>query len=418
MPDIKITALIIFSITYLGIIFTRLPRVNIDRPSAAFFGAVSMIIFGIISFEEAIQSIDFKTLTLLLGMMIIIATIQADGFFDWLTHKTIRIASNTKGLLTVLVLVTGIGSAFLVNDAVVLIVTPIAISICLTYKLNPVPYLIAVILSSNAGSVMTMTGNPQNMLIGMSSGMSYSKFFFHLLPVSIVSMILVIVIVRLVFSSEFKYKKTLEISQENNGNYNLRSMRVSVPVFGGVLCLFFMSGFIQISIPVIALFGASVILLLGKIKPSEIIRKVDWVLLLFFAGLFIVVHAVETTGLFEQLKTIDISSVSWKNNSVLHLVALGVSQIISNVPYVIVMLPVIKPMESDALWLILASSSTIAGNATIIGAIANLIVIETASRLNVKITFKQYFSAGIISTILCMLTSIVIIQIQVYLAWL
>ncbi len=418
MTGIQITALIIFVITYLGIIFTRLPKINIDRPSAAFFGAVSMILFGIVSFDDAIRSIDFNTLALLLGMMIIIATIQADGFFAWLTNKTIRIASNPGGLLTALVFITGVGSAFLVNDAVVLIVTPITISICLKYNLNPVPYLISVILASNTGSVMTMTGNPQNMLIGINSGMSYGKFFLHLLPVSMISMIVVIFIIRILYSADFTNRKELEISAQHNEQYNLKSMRISVPVFISVLCLFFLSSFLQISIPMIALLGASVILLLGNIKPSTIIRKVNWVLLLFFASLFIVVHAVETSGLFESLKTIDISIISWKSNTLIHLISLGVSQIISNVPYVIVMLPVFKPADSDTLWLILASSSTIAGNATIVGAIANLIVIETAAGMNVRITFRQFLSAGVISTLLCLVLSVVIIQLQVIIGWL
>jgi Na+/H+ antiporter NhaD/arsenite permease-like protein len=416
MTSLQIIALIIFIITYTGIIFTRLPGINIDRPSAAFFGAVAMILTGIVSFDDAIASIDFNTIALLLGMMIIIASIQSDGFFDWLTQKTIRVASNSRGLLTALVLITGIGSAFLVNDAVVLIVTPITISICIACGLQPVPYLIGVILASNAGSVMTMTGNPQNMLIGITSGMSYGKFFLHLLPVSILSMAVVICLVRLAFPSEFRSSKILKMTPSEEG-LQYKSMRVSIPVFIAVLILFFLSSFFNISIPMIALAGASVILIFGKARPSEIIRKVDWVLLLFFAGLFIVVHAIEEAGLLEQLKSIDISAVGWKTNFLLHATGLIVSQIISNVPYVIAMLPVVKQFESDALWLILASSSTIAGNATIIGAVANIIVIETAAKHHVKITFRTFLLPGILSTLICILFSVVLIQLQIIFGW-
>ncbi|MFA5195594.1 MAG: SLC13 family permease, partial [Bacteroidales bacterium] len=169
MNQIQIITLIIFGITYIGIIFTRLPWINIDRPSAAFFGAVAMILFGVISFEEAMFAIDFNTITLLLGTMIIITTLKLDGFFSLIAHKTMAFAKNQFRLLVIITFVTGISSAFMVNDAVVLLFTPVIIMICSSYKINPLPFLIAEILASNAGSVMTITGNPQNMIIGMNS---------------------------------------------------------------------------------------------------------------------------------------------------------------------------------------------------------------------------------------------------------
>ena len=165
--NIETIALIIFVITYIGIIFTRLPKVNIDRPSAAFIGAVAMLAFSVVSFEEAVSFIDFNTIFLLLGMMIVVAALKFDGFFGLITEKTLQFANSRLKLLIGVVFITGIASAFLVNDAVVLIFTPIIISICQRVKINPLPYLIAEILSSNIGSVMTITGNPQNMLIGI-----------------------------------------------------------------------------------------------------------------------------------------------------------------------------------------------------------------------------------------------------------
>jgi Na+/H+ antiporter NhaD/arsenite permease-like protein len=151
-------ALIIFILTYIGIIFTRLPKINIDRPSAAFFGAVAMILTGILPFDEAIRAIDFNTIALVLGMMIIITTLQVDGFFSLIASKTISWSKTQGRLLVIVVFITGIASAFLVNDAVVLLFTPVIIAICRSSQVNPVPYLIAEILASNAGSVMTITG--------------------------------------------------------------------------------------------------------------------------------------------------------------------------------------------------------------------------------------------------------------------
>ncbi|HPA73354.1 MAG TPA: SLC13 family permease, partial [Spirochaetota bacterium] len=197
-------ALIIFIVTYLGIIFTRLPGINVDRPSAAFFGAVAMILAGVLPFAEAVRAIDFNTIALLLGMMIVIAVLELDGFFSLVAQKTISFARNPFQLLVFVTFVTGIASAFLVNDAVVLLFTPVIITICRSARVNPVPYLIAEILSSNIGSAMTITGNPQNMLIGISSGIPYGKFLLHLLPVSVLGMVVTIAAVKLFYPAEFR----------------------------------------------------------------------------------------------------------------------------------------------------------------------------------------------------------------------
>ncbi len=414
------TALIIFLITYIGIIFTRLPRMNIDRPSAAFFGAVAMILFGVITFDEAIQAIDFNTIALLLGMMIIVATLELDGFFEWMATRTLAVADTPFKLLVVLSITTGIASAFLVNDAVVLLFTPVIIGICRSLKLNPVPFLIAEILSANIGSAMTITGNPQNMLIGINSGISYGHFLLFLLPVSVTGMLVVVYFVKWYYPSvitprfpETDKKRKPDIAAvEKETSYNYHSMRFSVPIFILVIILFFLSRPLNLSIPLIALIGASLILLLGRIKPSKVIRQVDWVLLLFFASLFIVVHAVEKAGLMEHL----LNHVKLTENGAglagIHLVSLFLSQIVSNVPFTVVMLPLMKTANSDMLWLALASASTLAGNATIIGAMANLIVIETAESKGVKIKFMEFFRLGIVVTILSMILSFCIIYLE------
>jgi len=414
------TALIIFIITYIGIIFTRLPRMNIDRPSAAFFGAVAMILFGVITFDEAIRAIDFNTIVLLLGMMIIVATLELDGFFEWIAMRTLAVADTPFKLLVVLSFTTGIASAFLVNDAVVLLFTPVIIGICRSLKLNPVPFLIAEILSANIGSAMTITGNPQNMLIGINSGISYGHFLLYLLPVSIAGMLVIVNFVKWYYPSvitprfpETDKKNKPDIAAvENRTYFNYQSMRFSVPIFILVIILFFLSRPLNLSIPLIALLGASLILLLGRIKPSKVISRVDWVLLLFFASLFIVVHGVEKSGLMEQL----LNRVNLTENGTglagIHLISLLFSQIVSNVPFTVVMLPLMKTANSEILWLALASASTLAGNATIIGAMANLIVIESAGSLGVKIRFIEFFRIGIMVSIISMLISFGIIYLE------
>lgn len=401
--SIETIGLIIFIITYIGIIFTRLPKVNIDRPSAAFTGAVAMIVFGIISFDNAIKAIDFNTITLLLGMMIIVSTLKFEGFFSLIASKTISYSHSRNKLLIIIVFITGIASAFLVNDAVVLLFTPIIISICRKTKLNPIPYLIAEILSSNIGSAMTITGNPQNMLIGISSNISYLDFLIKLLPISIIGMIIIVFIVKLFYRKHFNDKSILEF--ETDYKYDFKKMRISVLIFLLVIIGFFFGKILSLSIPIIALIGASLILLFGKTKPSSVIKDVDWVLLLFFASLFILVSSIQSLGLLDSFINIELNE-NLSSIIGLHSLSLVMSQILSNVPYTVLMTPLMDVLNNENLWLALASSATLAGNATIIGAMANLIVIESAEKENVKISFWEFFKIGIITTLITLILSI------------
>jgi Na+/H+ antiporter NhaD/arsenite permease-like protein len=409
--DVQIIALLIFVITYVGIIFTRLPWLNIDRPSAAFFGAVSMILFGVLTFDEAIYAIDFNTISLLLGMMIIVASLQADGLFFYITEKSIRIAKNQRRLLTYIVFISGIASAFLVNDAVVLMFTPVIILICRNSKLNPIPYLIAEILASNIGSAMTITGNPQNMLIGMNSGISFGWFMIYLLPISLIGLIFTVYAIRWFYKKEFKEVKNIS-APVNDFNYRFDSLRFSVPVFIGVVIAFFFGKLFHLSIPIIALAGASLVIIVGHIKPRRIIDKVDWVLILFFSSLFIVIRGVEKAGLLQYF----LANISFANDAKsvvsIHVLSLFGSQIVSNVPFTILMLPFLKLASLHMLWLALASAATLAGNATIIGAMANLIVIESARKYGIRIKFWEFLKPALPLTLVTMIFSLLVFYVE------
>lgn len=413
MDNVQIVAITLFIITYLGIIFTRLPWVNSDRPSAAFMGAVAMILFGVISFDEAINSIDFNTIALLLGMMIILSALQLDGFFNLISSQTVKFAKTTKKLLTVIILFSGFGSAFMVNDVVVLMLTPIIIYVCLNNKLNPIPFLIAEILAANVGSVMTITGNPQNMLIGINSGISYVRFILHLLPISVLGLSIVYWVVKWMYPSVFNGSKLLENNQINV-DYDLKKMKFSVLVFILVIVLFFISHLVHLSIPIVALLGAALILLTSKTRPSEIIAKTDWVLLLFFASIFIVVHGLEKSGIFDKILQYNLLTNDATGIGFVHFLSLIMSQVISNVPFVIALLPMTSEATSDIIWLSLASASTLAGNATIIGAMVNLIVLELASKKGINISFFEFFKSGILVCFLTFVFSFVVLYFQLY----
>lgn len=416
MDSTQILTLVIFSITYLGIVFTRLPGINVDRPSAAFSGAVAMIAFGILTPAQAFAAIDMNTIVLLLGMMILIATLQIDGFFTLLAKQTIQWSGNRKGLLSIITFITGISSAFLVNDAVVLMFTPVIIQICRSQKLNPIPYLIAEILASNIGSAMTITGNPQNMLIGLTSGIQYGTFLLHLLPIAILGMLVVVGLVRWIYRNEFRDSERLHLPTTEHVSRG-KILR-SGSIFALVVLAFFLGKQIHFSIPLIAIVGAALILLIGDVKPSEVIQKVDWVLLLFFASLFVVVGAVEHTGLLNRFILGNPLKADAGGIAFLHGSSLVFSQLVSNVPFVVLMLPMMKVASSTLLWLSLASASTLAGNATIIGAMANLIVIESAKREGVKIGFMEFLKVGLAVTLITLPLSMILLYAQHLAGWL
>src|SRR5574344_467019 len=399
-------ALIIFILTYVGIIYTKLPGVNVDRRSAAFTGAVAMIVCGVVSLPEAVELIDFNTICLLLGMMIIISTLRLEGFFSLLAQKTITLANTRIKLLWVIVFLTGLCSAFMVNDAVVLLFTPVIITICSRVKVNPMPYLLAEIFSSNIGSVMTITGNPQNMLIGINSGISYTSFLLHLFWVSVLGMVVVVWCVRVFFRKDFVNKDKLVLSGAfEESNICFKDMRISLSVFALLIVSFFFGRLLGLSIPVLALCAAALILIFSSQKPSAIIKEVDWVLLLFFASLFIVVGAVQREGILDPLLRVNLNE-DFFGIVLVHALSLFASQIVSNVPFTVVMLPLMKSIDSQTLWLALASSSTLAGNATIMGAMANLIVIGQSEKEGIKIGFWQFFKIGIVVTGLTFVLSI------------
>ncbi|HQQ51703.1 MAG TPA: ArsB/NhaD family transporter, partial [Spirochaetota bacterium] len=250
-----------------------------------------------------------------------------------------------------------------------------------------------------------------NMLIGIYSKIPYIYFLLHLFPIAILGMVIIIIVIKRIYSQTFDAPSLLHYNG-NEYDYNISSMIFSVPIFFIMTILFLFHHMLHLSIPLIALIGSSFILLLGKTKPSKIIKEIDWVLLLFFASLFIVVKGAEKAGILNILMHYSQLNNTFYSIIVLHGISLISSQIISNVPFVILLVPILKQNNSKLLWLALASSSTLAGNATIIGAMANLIVLESAARSGIKISFIEFLKPGLIVTIITLLMSIALLYLQ------
>jgi Na+/H+ antiporter NhaD/arsenite permease-like protein len=416
-----LTAAIILILTYIGIIFTRFPHSNFDRPAAALTGALLMIVFRVLTFQQAVTAINFETLALLLGMMLLLAVLQHADFFNLIAARSVTLVKNPWQLLIIIVIVSGVGSAFLVNDVIVLIFTPVIIHACRLLKINPVPYLLAEAMASNIGSAATIVGNPQNMLIGITSGISFLDFIKYLAPVSLAGTVILIAVVYLFYRKQmqasFSFNKQDAYSFSVVGGQpaaagKRRLLFTALPVLALTIIGLFLSGLFQLSIPLIALIGGTAAMILSGIRPSRLIRNVDWSLLLFFAGLFIVIGGAKQSGLFDLfINKLPIQSDAM---GIFYIQAFSaiVSQIVSNVPLTMLVIPLIQHVPGNVLWISLAAGSTLGGNATIIGSIANIIVVEQAYRHDVKISWWEFSKVGLIVTLLTVAASIGILTIE------
>ncbi len=342
LSDARIlAATLIFLGSYFVFALGKFPWMKIDRPGAAIIGAVLMVAFRIVGAPEALASIDFATIVLLFSMMIVVANLQIVGFFDWIA---VRLTSrlDAQRLLPAVIFSTGVLSAFLVNDVVCLVMTPFVIELARRVGREPLPYVLAVATSSNIGSAATITGNPQNMLIGSLSGMSYVEFAARLGPVAIV--------------------------------------------------VWFLAGAPP---ALVAAIGAALMLVTRTVNPRQVYDEVDWGLLVFFVGLFIIVGGAERAGLVSSL-LYPLSAWNVQQLPLFVAVTATLSNVVSNVPAVMLLktfVPVFP--EPKIAWLALSLSSTLAGNLTITGSVANIIVVERASALGVDIGFREYFRVGL-----------------------
>ncbi|MBM3924798.1 MAG: anion transporter [SAR202 cluster bacterium] len=418
-------AILILVFTYLGIIFTRLPRINFDRTIAAMAGAILMIVAGVLTFSEAVGAVNFDTLALLLGMMLLIVVLQRAGLFGLLASQSVAVATNPWRLLVAVVAVTAVCSAFLVNDVVVLLFTPVIIQACRMMRVNPVPYLVAEAMASNIGSTATIVGNPQNAIIGVTSGISFTRFFLYLAPVAAVSTAILLAVVFLFYRGKLKVSDSQPIAVPAVGGASPddpepqigvkvdRSLLYrTAPILALTIAGFFLSSVIDVDVTVVALAGGAAAVLISGIRPSDAVRSVDWPLLVFFGGLFVVVGGAREAGVLDFF--LDRVSLEPDASGIvsMHIFSTVVSQVVSNVPLTVITIPVIENVPGDALWISLAAGSTLGGNATLIGAVANIIVAEQAYRQGVEVKFGEFARVGVVVTALTVAASMGILILE------
>lgn len=385
-----------------GIAIGNYPNFRMNRSTIAFVGAVVLILIGAIKLDEAYRAIDFNTIVLLLAMMIINGNLRISGFFKIISSRIIRFAKTPSQLLVLTIWPSGILSAFFLNDTIVIIFTPLIIEITLSLKRNPIPYLIGLVTAANIGSSATIIGNPQNMIIGISSGISFSRYALYQTPVSIVGLMIVWGVIILIYRKEFIKTRFEKIEIQEVKPY--KPLLIKSIVASVLMIAAFFSG---ISIPLAALGGAAFLLTTRRLKPERVFKEIDWGLLVFFAGLFIITRSIETAG-FGKYLSMTIEPYLSKNNASLSISSAILSNIVSNVPAVLLYRPFIPNLQNpEQGWLILGMATTFAGNLTLIGSVANLIVAESAKKYFINLSFKEYLKSGVIITVLSMMIGII-----------
>jgi Na+/H+ antiporter NhaD/arsenite permease-like protein len=298
-------------------------------------------------------------------------------------------------LLAAVIVVSGVLSAFLVNDTICLVMTPLVLDLVLKLKRNPTPYLLAIAMASNIGSVATITGNPQNMIIGSLSHVSYGAFAATLAPVAAAGLVIAALLIALVYRCEFFTRERLA-PQQVPSDYHGPLVANTAIVATAMVALFFLGQ----PVAKVAIVGGGSLLLTRRVNPGKIYREIDWPLLVMFVGLFIVVAALEKTVITPDVVAA-VGHLRLSDTAVLSAVTALLSNLVSNVPAVLVLKPFVAPLQDpQRAWLVIAMASTLAGNFTLVGSIANLIVAQRAKAHGVEISFCRYFVIGAPLTVL------------------
>ena len=400
---------IIIVITYIGIALGEFPGLRVNRTTITLIGVGLLLGLGLLKFDEVGPLLEINTLVLLFGMMIINANLQLAGFFRLAGSFILRWTRSPRTLLALEILVVGILSALFLNDTICLMLTPLIIDITDTAKRNPIPYLIALATAANIGSVATLTGNPQNMIIGIASGISYLDFAAALTPIALLGMGGVWLVLVLFYRDEF--------SSAGFGHIEIPEPRLYRPllyksmfVTAGLLIAFILG----VPIAEAAFIAGCVLLLTRRVHPEKIMSQVDWNLLVFFAALFILTGVIELNHLTDRIFA---TLQPYLNQGALTLSAFTVvlSNLVSNVPAVLLLRPAVTALPNpEAGWLTLAASSTLAGNLTLLGSVANLIVAEIAAKRGVRLTFREYTKSGFVITLISLLLGVTWIQLFIW----
>ena len=401
--------LIIFAATYVLIAVQRLPFVHLNRPAASLLGAVAMVVFGVLTLPQAYAAIDFDVLVFLLGLMLVVGYLEVGGFFEWAAEWLLRRARTPDRLLLGVVVGGGLLSAFFVNDTICLMVTPVLLAALGPLRVRPTPYLIGLAMGANVGSVLSITGNPQNMLVGIWSGASFGGFLLRMLPVALGGLAITYGYLRWAFRADLR-EPFREVLATVPLSLDRPLVAKGLAMFGVAVVAWLAGG----SLPLVAITVGALMVAIAQRDPAYAIDRIEWALLLFFASLFVVMRGLEQTGAVAWIDghavTLAQGGSAWSGATAVSGVMLVLSNLISNVPAVLLWRNTVPTLpDPDLTWRIVAMSSTFAGNLLLIGSMANLIVAERAEARGVRIGFVEYARVGIPVTLLTLVWGIAVL---------
>ena len=393
---------------------------KINRVAVALGGASVMLALGATNPQHAFFSedagIDWNVIFLLIGMMLIVGVLKRTGLFEYVA---IWAAKRARGrpfpIMVILIVVTGVASAALDNVTTVLLVAPVTLLVCERLGVPPVPFLIAEVLASNIGGTATLVGDPPNIIIASRSGLSFNAFLSVLAPFILLVLVVLVLLCRIMFRKTFRYdaervKQVMALS-EGDAIRDPRLVAISLAVLGAVLVAFVLHTVVGLEPSVVALLGGLLLVALSRLDATEVAKDVEWPTLIFFAGLFVMVGALVATGVIDTLARAATGAVEgklWPATLLLLWASAGLSAIVDNIPYVATMSPIVAELVDAAggndkaavLWWALALGADLGGNATAIGASANVVVLGIAARAGHRISFWGFTKYGLIVTVI------------------
>lgn len=383
MDALQLLQRTVLILSYVGLSLGYVPGLRMNRATIALTGSALLIALQTLSLDAAWLAIDATTVVFLLSMMVINAYLSYSGFFRLALAYLIQLTRSPLGLLSVLTVGTGTLSAFFLNDTLALVSTPLVLQLTRSLQLNPIPYLLAIAGATNIGSLATLSGNPQNILVGSFSEISYLKFAQTLAPVAIISLLLQIILLTYLYP-EVRSLQPCPPPKRSRLRLHRPILIKTLVVTSALIAAF------AIGLPLAesALLAAAVLLVTRRVKSQRVLREVDGSLLMMFSGLFILTECVRRLDLSALL-------VQWADDPLgLVMVTTLLSNLISNVPTVLLLQANI-PQDAEQSWLLLAAASTLAGNLTLFGAVANLITVEAAAAQGYRLSFWQHLRFGL-----------------------
>jgi Na+/H+ antiporter NhaD/arsenite permease-like protein len=394
MDSFPILSYAAIGLGFFGIAVGRLPKLAMNRTTIALVAAIALVQTGGMGYKDAFAAIDVETLALLLAMMILVANLRLSGFFSLASAKLLSHAKSPRAFLALVIVASGFLSALFINDTICIMLTPFVIEIAKRTGRNGLPYLVGLATSANAGSCATAIGNPQNMLIASQSGIPFLTFFVKLAVPAGAAMILCYIFCILVFRKEFSARAFPPVSHgsANEGGPLDRMLLVKSLFAAGFLLVALGFGMRTSSA---ALLASALMLCTRRIDPQKVLAQVDFSLLVFFSSLFVLTSGVARSPLFQGLlnqivPTLDTPGIGFSAS------ILAISNLVSNVPAVMLLSPVAQGFpDSQTAWLVLAMASTFAGNLTLLGSVANLIVAEQGEKAGIRMGFSDYLKVGL-----------------------